>query len=470
MIGLSRQFRDKSSDYWSFDLTTNTINKTVNLSVFSAYKTWGGPVIGTKAVSAQNANIGIDWGDGSTETYQQSFENHTHTYGATGTYNVKVYMREPELSLMGFGFGGTTMENGNLDFTGYKALSKFGWGSGSYTVTLSNPNDYYLSPNDYRNSFDWYAGNASVTITNLTNKVLDISPYGSWNAIVEYGNASYNRIKFPPIDLDTPSPNSDNYFYCRPTSGLEAVGPSAGDLNNWDADFSNQRIGGQWHLRGTGITGATGNINQLILPSTAFASSGIYEINILQLGCTSIDLSQMPWYFTGNKSIRIYLCPKLQEITYSGVTASKFSTIYLQDNDLQGQVDLSNFYMNDGVSNIEIRINNNTGLTQLTCPITLNKPIKTLYTYGCSGLTAINGFENTNFDINSSSLLVYNCSLDVVEVNKFLVTVNAGCTGGFTGRSLNISGNTAPDGTSGGYDGTTAKSDLISKGWSVTTD
>ena len=467
MIGLSRQFRDKSSDYWSFDLTTVTTNKTMAISIELAQEgSIGGPV-------SSGVKVGVNWGDGSPgeELYQTTNSITNHTYGATGTYNVKVYMREPKLTLMGFLFNTSSFDYGTLDFTGYKALSQFGWAAASTaTVTLPDPNDFYLNPN-VSSSFEWRASSSAITITNLTNNVLDISPYGAWNWINDFSNTtSYNRVKFPTTNLDTSS-----VFYCRPNDGLEAVGPSASDLNNWNADFTNQNIYGQFHLRGTGITGATGNIQQLIIPSEAFGSIGIREILFQQLGCTSIDLTQIPWWNISSKTFQIDNCPNLQEINFPGPTVSNFDQfyrIYIMNNDLQGHIDLSSFGMLETTTQVQVYTYNNPGITQLTFPNYPNMLIRSINVNDC-GLTAMNGFENyTNFDTIQCTVWAFNNNLPASEINKILVTVDNGSTIGFASRQCWLYGgtNAAPDGSSGGYDGVTAKANLITKGWSVNTN
>lgn len=62
-------------------------------------------------------------------------------------------------------------------------------------------------------------------------------------------------------------------------------------------------------------------------------------------------------------------------------------------------------------------------------------------------------------------------NLTVVEVNHFLVDLDTMSTGGFAGRTILIDGtNAAPDVSSGGFDGLTAKANLIAKTFTVTTN
>ena len=74
-------------------------------------------------------------------------------------------------------------------------------------------------------------------------------------------------------------------------------------------------------------------------------------------------------------------------------------------------------------------------------------------------------------EVNNSSIRLENNNMTAAEVNQILVDFDGIATGSFTGRVINLGGtNAAPDGTSGGYDGLTAKSSLISKGFTVTTN
>lgn len=66
-------------------------------------------------------------------------------------------------------------------------------------------------------------------------------------------------------------------------------------------------------------------------------------------------------------------------------------------------------------------------------------------------------------------ILTYN-GLTVSEINKILVDIDTDAISGFTGRSIDLSNNSAPDSSSGGYNGTAAKASLITKGFNVITD
>jgi len=68
---------------------------------------------------------------------------------------------------------------------------------------------------------------------------------------------------------------------------------------------------------------------------------------------------------------------------------------------------------------------------------------------------------------------LYDNNMTAAEVNHTLVdldTITAANPSGWSGGTIDISGsNAAPDGSSGGYDGNTAVTNLIASGWTVTT-
>lgn len=125
---------------------------------------------------------------------------------------------------------------------------------------------------------------------------------------------------------------------------------------------------------------------------------------------------------------------------------------------------------------------NVTGLTALAgifdvsgCSIlkTLTLPIST-------GTFSLFDCQNSDLDFFDLTILanltesvnvkifLNNNSLTVAEVNQFLVNLDTISTGGFAGRLIQIDGtNAAPDGSAGGFDGLTAKANLITKTFTV---
>ena len=121
-----------------------------------------------------------------------------------------------------------------------------------------------------------------------------------------------------------------------------------------------------------------------------------------------------------------------------------------------------------GLTNLtgDVRFSGNNSQTRLRLPAT-SGTMQRLRLYSndlgyedMSGLT----FQSTNIEIRIDSN-----SMTATEVNHWLVDMDT-VLGTGTGTIKTDGSNAAPDGTSGGYDGLTAKANLISKGYTVTTN
>jgi len=115
-------------------------------------------------------------------------------------------------------------------------------------------------------------------------------------------------------------------------------------------------------------------------------------------------------------------------------------------------------------------VSSNKFMTSITAPSTT----QTFSNFDASNclLTWFDLTPMTNLTESASVTIdLRNNSLSAADVNRFLVDLDGMATGGFAGRVITIDGtNAAPDGTSGGYDGTTAKANLITKTFTVTTN
>ena len=132
----------------------------------------------------------------------------------------------------------------------------------------------------------------------------------------------------------------------------------------------------------------------------------------------------------GNTGVTSYTLTKTSNlITYLGINQNHSLT----------NLDLTPF---SGV-NIQVNLTNNLTLSNLILPSVFAGPV-------------------TNWDIS-------NCNLPTSGVNYVLYTID---NTGWINGSLNIAGgsNSAPNGSSGGYNGTASTLSLVSKGWSVTTN
>ena len=177
----------------------------------------------------------------------------------------------------------------------------------------------------------------------------------------------------------------------------------------------------------------------------------------------NLDLSILGNYIGGD--IRLYSNPNLTAITIS--TSASTSYIDLNNCNITGTFDLS---LIPNIYNTGLVINGNPNLTNIINP-TSNNPISAYYADNCDlgyvDFTPFSGLTN----VNGCTVVLSSNNMTAEEVNHILVDLDSISVGGYTGRVILISGtNAAPDGSSGGFDGLTAKSNLITKGFTVTTN
>jgi hypothetical protein len=147
-------------------------------------------------------------------------------------------------------------------------------------------------------------------------------------------------------------------------------------------------------------------------------------------------------------------------------TAGVFTTYNVSRNDLTGTLDLSGLTGLGGT--VQIGINSN--LTNVVCPVT-TQTFTIFNVESCDvGYFDLSPMSNLT-EVNNVTISIKSNSLTASEVNQFLVDLDTMSTNAYTGRTITIDGtNAAPDGSSGGYDGTTAKANLITKGFTVQTN
>lgn len=162
----------------------------------------------------------------------------------------------------------------------------------------------------------------------------------------------------------------------------------------------------------------------------------------------------------------------LTAITFP-TTSQDIRHIDIYNCDLTGVVDLSGLTGFGGTGIGPIRLYGNTNMTGITLPTTTNN-VGSFSAYSASlGYVNFNPTSNI-LSKDSVPIDISNNGMTATEVNHILVdlaSLVAGEAGGgdYTGRSIDISGtNAAPDGSSGGFDGTQAVTDLQGKGITVT--
>jgi hypothetical protein len=142
-------------------------------------------------------------------------------------------------------------------------------------------------------------------------------------------------------------------------------------------------------------------------------------------------------------------------------TVSAITNFYGHSCDLTGTLNLS------GLTGLgtDIRLYSNSNLTDIINPIS-NKSLTNYWAYSCDlGYIDFKNFSGgTSHGVN---IQLQGNNMTAAEVNHILDDLD---NIGWTGGSLDIAGtNAAPDGTSGGYNGTGATNNLTGKTWTVTT-
>lgn len=212
------------------------------------------------------------------------------------------------------------------------------------------------------------------------------------------------------------------------------------------------------------------------LTGITFASSGNGTVQqILLYSCNltgTLDLSNLS--LANSCTFYCYSNPNLTGITFA--SSGNGNIIYFQNYscNLTGTLDLSNVPI--GGTNGIFNIYSNPNLTGVTFASSGNGQIKNCGLYSCS-LGYINlAAPNFNISVNSGYRNLKDNNMTASEVNQILETIytlvsSEPSGGSYIGRYVNISGsNAAPDSSSGGYDGLTAKTNLQSKGFTVTTN
>ncbi len=117
----------------------------------------------------------------------------------------------------------------------------------------------------------------------------------------------------------------------------------------------------------------------------------------------------------------------------------------------------------------QIKMNGNSSLVDFIFPSNSNAVSALWYLNTSLGVPNFDDMTGI-LSANSSSLWCYNIGLSVAEVNETAVKLDAIVSSGPTGRTFRIETNSAPDTSSGGYDGVAAITSLEGKGVTCTTD
>ena len=347
---------------------------------------------------------------------------------------------------------------GNLDLTPLSGLG------GTFSANL-NANLTGLTFSPSSNNFNSFR----AQFCNLTGN-LDLTPLSGIGGIFEINsNSGLTNVMF------TPSTNNFTRFFAYNC-----------DLRSLDLSmFSN--LGGAFivstNLNLTAITHTSTTLKFTSYSASACNLIGNHNISMLQNLGGEINISSNP-VLTG--------------ITITTGSTESISGFRINSCDIQGGVDLTPFtgFGSTTIANPVsiIKINANSGLTSFVFPesngLYYRNPSNNILNaafgmYACSlgyvdfkplsGSTLISG--STGIGIPRFEL--FGNGMTTSEVNHILSDFDLisslnysgwTSTSGTSGAYVDISGNSAPDGSSGGYDGTGATINLISKGWTIITD
>jgi hypothetical protein len=229
-------------------------------------------------------------------------------------------------------------------------------------------------------------------------------------------------------------------------SGISAFGSSMGNI----FVYNNPNL--------TGITIGT-------ISSGICSSIQVHECDITGI----LDLSEISSWNTTACTVYAQENSKLTGISFDSGLTGTLTRINAYDCDLTGTLDISMFDANIGIN---IEVYNNSNLTGLSLPS--GTSFTEISAYSCD-LGYID-FSVIGWVRSNSKIYLQDNSMTATEVNHILedlATLVSGeeAGGDYSGRSIDISGtNAAPDGSSGGYDGLTAKNDLEDKGITVYTN
>lgn len=343
---------------------------------------------------------------------------------------------------------------GSLDIQGSNAVGIL-FGSSSQSITNMELNDCQLV--------------GTVDLSGLTGmqSVFDINQNSGLTSIV-WGTKTgvFTNIQIFQCDITgdmdmSGLSNLGGIFRAYQNSNLTNITNPTSSQVFTEYRVDNCDITGNFNISGlSGLAGkfqinGNGNCTSITNPT----SSGVFNTyNCVSCGLTgTLDLSGL----TGLGGI--FSCRSNGSLT--GITNPSSSEPFTQylcySCDITGTLDLSGLTGLGGL--MQLRNNSNmTGVTFPTSAVTTTQ----LQMNACN----LGYVDLTNMTFSSAiSFQMENNGMTTAEVNHMLVDMDNTFPGTGTG-TINIAGtNAAPDGSSGGFDGNTAKSNLITAGYTVTT-
>lgn len=356
--------------------------------------------------------VGIDWGDGSGLEVTEALSGanaFNHTYSSSASKTVSIYCDPSEITA--------------LTCTNEQVLS----------VDLTN--------------LDQVADVGFPVNSGLTSLTLPVANTATWT------NLNLNQTGLTGTFDMSSLPNMPTSFQIwNSVSVTEIITPASGSCTDWRSescgltgtlDLSNIDISNQFRCHS--IASLTG-----ITFGTSTGNTSLFQT--FNTGITSLDLSM----FTFTNSIALSNSLTSLTLPSSGQTATSIST----NNNSFATLDISGFG-----SFTFLNSSNNFTLTTLTLPSTSGTITSLRLNNTLLGYT---DFTNMTFS-TAVDIRLQNCGMTAAEVNCILADLDSVLPGSGTGSVQIHLSNAAPDGSSGGCDGTTAAANIAAKGYTVTT-
>lgn len=395
----------------------------------------------------------IDFKDGDGKELLTSGIEKTHTYSSAGTYIAEITGNLSSITKFIADNNRITVISGlktgllidlrlfsnlltNLDLSNAPISS--------LVYLYSNPNltsiTFASSGNSYVNDFRAYNCNITGTL-NLSNVPLGITSRPTFHV---YSNPNLTNITFASVN---------NIIWDFKVYSCNITGTF---------DLSNVPIGGTdsafWIQANANLTGITfASSGNGILSDFRFNScniTGILDLSNVAIGGTAIST------IIGNSNAN------MTGITFASSGNAIINSFQLHSCDITGTIDFSNVPIRN-----TLHLYSNSNLTGITFASSGNGTIFDMLIYSCNIDYVDFTPPSFSLDLEDAGINIANNGISAGDINHFLVDFDSISSGGYTGRLLTMDGtNSAPDGSSGGYDGLTAKANLQAKGFTVTTN
>lgn len=387
-------------------------------------------------ISTSGGEYAWDLGDG---TYLVGDKAVSHTYLTTATRTVKLY-------------GKGTCEITAIDFSNDNIIGELDLSNAAF-IPLTNiilHTNSGLTDVIFNSSVSGTIENLLLYSTGITG-VLDLSMFTSFGTITNVNIQLYSNPSMTGIAFANSITGNIYTLYIYSTGITGTL-----DLSMFTS-FNTTSAGISLHSNAslTGITWATsitGTFNLLHIYSTGIVGT--------------LDLSKFS-NFSTTATIQFHLNPSVTDITWASSITGTFASIYIYSTGITGILDLSKFTAFTATATVYL--NNNSAMTGVTFPgSTITGFIRTLRLYSNTALGYVDltklktGVNSCNWDIKNNGW-----TADIV--NHVLYDIDGISASGFTSRVVNIGGTNAdPDTTSGGYNGSAARTSLIAKTFTVT--